>query len=389
MSASIDRDVLRKMSLQRLMSRRKATTGYLVDSIATKLDLDKKNKENIRKRLPKILRGEKHVKQTVMDGEVKRKGGSYIRSLQAWDYKVKKRKRTRAKTSIPYAAAEVAKKTKIDLRKKVDRCLRIAKDQNFGEDVRYTYAERFFGLISRHPVPILTKNQRMKQFFEEMIANPTLYGDRVGERLRTSLKVSMARLTSDKSTSIWIRNKLYPQMTKVAEKKNISENIRVWVFWMLEIVGRLTPNLREDVEKKFLTMYWDKTLDPENKRAKVLSRTLSSLFSSDSESGKKAFLEGYLHLFSLPSELKQKLQRRQVSKKLIEIFKQNGYALSEQAQIRPVNSKEWKILDEKTEYTVKEDNNQLDTYLEGVIKMAKSSDQSTREKAERLLEACA
>lgn len=77
-------------------------------------------------------------------------------------------------------------------------------------------------------------------------------------------------------------------------------------------------------------------------------------------SGYVVVLEPYL--FSLQLELKQELQQKQVSEKLREIFKQHGYVISEQAEIQPTNSKEWKILDGKREYAIKEGNEQLNIY---------------------------
>ncbi len=68
------------------------------------------------------------------------------------------------------------------------------------------------------------------------------------------------------------------------------------------------------------------------------------------------------YLFSLPLELKQELQQKQVSEKLKEIFNQHKYTLSEQAEILPTNSKEWKILDGKKEYAIEEGNEQLNFY---------------------------
>ncbi|TEU14101.1 MAG: hypothetical protein E3I12_02220 [Hadesarchaea archaeon] len=68
------------------------------------------------------------------------------------------------------------------------------------------------------------------------------------------------------------------------------------------------------------------------------------------------------YLFSLPLELKQELQQKQVSEKLREIFNQHKYTLSEQAEIQPTNSKEWKILDGKKEYAIEEGNEQLNFY---------------------------
>ncbi len=68
------------------------------------------------------------------------------------------------------------------------------------------------------------------------------------------------------------------------------------------------------------------------------------------------------YLFSLQLELKQELQQKQVSEKLREIFNQHKYTLSEQAEIQPINSKEWKILDGKREYVIKEGNEQLNIY---------------------------
>ncbi|MCK4405587.1 MAG: hypothetical protein KAV43_03665 [Hadesarchaea archaeon] len=77
-------------------------------------------------------------------------------------------------------------------------------------------------------------------------------------------------------------------------------------------------------------------------------------------SGYVVVLEPYL--FSLPLELKQELQQKQVSENLREIFKQHRYVLSEQAEIQPINNKEWKILDGKKEYVIKEGNEQLNIY---------------------------
>lgn len=77
-------------------------------------------------------------------------------------------------------------------------------------------------------------------------------------------------------------------------------------------------------------------------------------------SGYVVVLEPYL--FSLPLELKQELQQKQVSENLREIFKQHRYILSEQAEIQPINNKEWKILDGKREYVIKEGNEQLNIY---------------------------
>ncbi|MFQ6129525.1 MAG: transcription elongation factor subunit Spt4 [Candidatus Hadarchaeaceae archaeon] len=81
---------------------------------------------------------------------------------------------------------------------------------------------------------------------------------------------------------------------------------------------------------------------------------------SDDWSGYVVVPEPYL--FSFPLELKQELQQKQVSEKLREIFKQHGYAFSEQAEVEPIDSKEWKILDGKKEYVIKEGNEQLNIY---------------------------
>jgi len=81
---------------------------------------------------------------------------------------------------------------------------------------------------------------------------------------------------------------------------------------------------------------------------------------SDDWSGYVVVLEPYL--FSLPLELKQELEQKQVSEKLREIFNQHRYTLSEQAEVQSIKSKEWKILDGKREYVIQEGNEQLNIY---------------------------
>ncbi len=72
---------------------------------------------------------------------------------------------------------------------------------------------------------------------------------------------------------------------------------------------------------------------------------------------------GRQYLFSIPLELKPELAQKQISEKLREIFKKHGRVLSEQAEIQPIN-KEWRILDGKKEYEVKEEDNRLNVYGE-------------------------
>jgi len=81
---------------------------------------------------------------------------------------------------------------------------------------------------------------------------------------------------------------------------------------------------------------------------------------SDDWSGYVVVPEPYL--FSLPLELKQELQQKQVSERLREIFKQHGYNFSDQAEVQQINSKEWKILDGEREYAINEGNEQLNIY---------------------------
>ncbi|HDI12642.1 MAG TPA: hypothetical protein ENF64_00835 [Hadesarchaea archaeon] len=71
-----------------------------------------------------------------------------------------------------------------------------------------------------------------------------------------------------------------------------------------------------------------------------------------------------MYLFDLPLELKQELQQEQISDRLRENFKQHGYEISEQAEIRSINTKEWDIIDGERTYVVKEHNKQLNVFFE-------------------------
>jgi len=146
-------------------------------------------------------------------------------------------------------------------------------DLKLGEDLRYKFAYRFFELVSEDPVLALSKCEEVKKSFEDWVKNPPPVADRVGERKRATISVSMARLISSEETCGWVLSNLYPHIKKLLRRENQED--QKWAIGLLGDIGRLINSKREEIIEMLLNILFnEKTRIPEKEEEKSVANKI-------------------------------------------------------------------------------------------------------------------
>jgi DNA-binding MarR family transcriptional regulator len=131
---------------------------------------------------------------------------------------------------------------------KIAECLNVMEDDMWSEDVRYKFACLFFTIVSSDPVQALSKCDDLKRRVEGWVAAPPL-NDRIDERIRATISVSITRLIKDEAMKGWVLSKLYPKMLKLLQHSD--PIAQVWAISMLANVA-INTDLRVEVADIFL-----------------------------------------------------------------------------------------------------------------------------------------
>lgn len=171
------------------------------------------------------------------------------------------------------------KKTEME-KWKIDTYINMIKDSELSEELRYSVANRFFGLFSpSENFASLVRLKRVQELFEETIANPPI-DDKVGERLRATVRTSMARLVGDEKTRKWVLEKLYPHLIKHVED---SENQTIWK-WALSMMGDIArladdSKIQNSIIDKIFAIYFNEDVALDVKREEIARNELTWLVS--------------------------------------------------------------------------------------------------------------
>jgi DNA-binding MarR family transcriptional regulator len=192
---------------------------------------------------------------------------------------------------------------------KIAECLNIMEDNTWSMDVRYKFAYTLFTIVDSDPVQALSKNDELKRRFEEWIANPPP-DDKVGERIRATINISMTRLVNDNAMREWVLSKLYPNMLKLLNHSD--PKIQVWAIGMLTDVAANTE-LKTKVIDIFLNTLLDRRVEELEKGGVFMEMLvqLSTLIGFSSIDEKRSILA------KLKMEAK-KGERRQMAEYLLD-----------------------------------------------------------------------
>ena len=166
---------------------------------------------------------------------------------------------------------------------KIDMYINMMKDSELSDELRYSVANRFFGLFGpSENFASLVRLKRVQELFEETIANPPI-DNKVGERLRATVRSSMARLVHDEKTRRWVLEKLYPHLIKHVED---SEDQTIWK-WALSMIGDIArladdPKIRNSMIDKIFAIYFNEDIALDIKREEIARNELAWL-ASDSK----------------------------------------------------------------------------------------------------------
>jgi len=135
---------------------------------------------------------------------------------------------------------------------KIDQCLEAIDDEGLSEDLRQAFAYRLFDLVNAWPVPTLEKCERLKRAFKSWVERPSI-SDKIWERKRAMLSVSMARLASDEKTREWVLSVLYPNLIRLLDHE--TSDIQIWAIRLLGDVARLSDRERKEIVRLFLDTF--------------------------------------------------------------------------------------------------------------------------------------
>jgi DNA-binding MarR family transcriptional regulator len=189
------------------------------------------------------------------------------------------------------APEEKHEELKVDFQA-IDMCLDFVMDGDLSEDVRSRFATLLFNSIRDAPVLILAEHRGAKQLFEKIAADPPSGEAETDKCLRDAFSTSIGQLVSDQSTSSWVLTTLYPKIKKVMVKKGLPPHLQVWTISVMKSIGRLSPDpeVRDEVRKKFLSMYYDKTLKLEDEGTRRLGLAVLETHYDDSGPAREKFL---------------------------------------------------------------------------------------------------
>lgn len=140
---------------------------------------------------------------------------------------------------------------------RIEECLSIMEDGIWSEDVRYRFADLLYTIVSGDPVQALSKSDELKKRFERWVTNPPLDG-KVGERIRTTVSISIARLAGDEATKEWVISKLYPRMLELLHHSD--PTARAWAIGMLTAVA-VDVKIKREVADLFLDTLLDRSVE--------------------------------------------------------------------------------------------------------------------------------
>jgi DNA-binding transcriptional ArsR family regulator len=137
------------------------------------------------------------------------------------------------------------KAEEIDIKlERIKTCLEIMEDAEWSEELRLKYADVFFRIIISNPVLMLSRSDDLKKYFERFLEVPPL--DKLSEKVRATISVSIPKLIQDESTKGWVLSELYPRILKLLNHPN--KHVQLWAMNVLEDIGLLTEKRMEIVD---------------------------------------------------------------------------------------------------------------------------------------------
>lgn len=170
---------------------------------------------------------------------------------------------------------ERQKDTKKELEKKlwlIDEYIDFIEDQEIDQEVRYDFANRILEFVREDPVLAFTKNDRLKNLTMDWIEGKKL-GEKVDERVRVMLSVSIIRLLSDTDTGDWILEKVYPKL-----KSNfLREGDLGGLLSIIEMLTNIAINKPEKKDEVFGLLVRELGLGEEPPKLKVDDKILKEI----------------------------------------------------------------------------------------------------------------
>jgi len=156
----------------------------------------------------------------------------------------------------------------------INEFLSILEGQDLSDDVRMFYSNSFHHICSEYPIEVIS-SERTRLFLEKVVADP--FHDKVTEDLMRSVSAILPYTLRSKEWSGWALKKLYPIFAKNIESQD--QKIRIWALRSVGTMASLCAEIKNKVEKEFLTIWFSNDTDPNSEFGKEVEQQLVGLSS--------------------------------------------------------------------------------------------------------------
>jgi len=157
----------------------------------------------------------------------------------------------------------------------INKVVDTLKDPDFSNDLRESVVHIFFSFCQKDPVDMI-ENENVKKLFEEVVANPLIYGEKIEEKLRASVSFSFNRLLNDEKWSSWISGELYPLFVQHMENREVDIKVRLWAIKKVGDVARLSldQSKKNNAENKLIEIWFAGDTEPDSNLGKEVKKQL-------------------------------------------------------------------------------------------------------------------
>jgi len=155
----------------------------------------------------------------------------------------------------------------------INKVVDTLKDPDFSNDLRESVVHIFFSFCQKDPVYMI-ENENVKKLFEEVVANPLIYGEKIEEKLRASVSFSFNRLLNDEKWSSWISGELYPLFVQHMENREVDIKVRLWAIKKVGDVARLSldQSKKNNAENKLIEIWFAGDTEPDSNLGKEVKK---------------------------------------------------------------------------------------------------------------------